>query len=196
MATEVPFGLTFGNPSKYMGSSGVGQAVKTGLTAYAMQKSGLTGFLNDLGKKTPAGSVPPMGPASGADMDAYSSGFGGIAPPGENNPNANAFTEQAQNQFNLNKSMIPNSNGIAGAVAPGVEVTPVTDNFPSDIGHQILDGNDSWQGSSVDPQAQRDSLVLPQQQTVEAPRLTGNEYQQVPGYGSAKKAAMAMFGMG
>jgi hypothetical protein len=178
-----------------MGSSGVGQAVKTGLTAYAMQKSGLTGFLNDLGKKTPAGSVPPMGGASGADMDVYSSGFGGIAPPGETNPNADAFTEQAQNQVKLNQSMIPNSNGIAGAVAPGVEVTPVIDNFPSDIGHQLLDGNDDWQHSAVDPQAQRDSLVLPPQQTIEPPKLTGNEYQQAPGFGSAKKAAMAMFGM-
>ena len=209
MATEVPFGLTFGNPSKYMGSSNVGQAVKTGLTAYAMQKSGLKGWLDDLGKKTPEGSIPPI--TSGAAGDMNTNGIWGtnplpVQPPNfggqtseatpEVNPNAGAFTEQAQNQFNLNKSMIPNSNGIAGAVTPGVQVTPVIDNFPSDIGHQILDGNDSWQGSSVDPQAQRDSLVLPQQQTAEAPRLTGNEYQQAPGYGSAKKMAMAMFGLG
>ena len=196
MADNIPFGLTFGNPSKYMGSSGVGQAVKTGLTAYAMQKSGLKGWLDDLGKKTPEGSVPPMGGASGADMDVYSSGFGGIAPPSEVNPNAGAFTEQAQNQFNLNKSMTPNSNGVAGAVAHGVQITQVIDNFPSDIGHQLLDGNDDWQHSAVDPQAQRDSLVLPQQQTAEAPRLTGDEYKQAPGYGNLKKAAMMMFGMG
>ena len=222
MATEVPFGLTFGNPSKYIGSSGIGQAVKTGLLAYGMQKSGLKSWLDDLGKKTPEGSVPPMG-ASGADMDVYSSGFGGIAPPDEANPNANAFmqqaqnqvglnqnmtnakafTQQAQDQVNLNKSMVPNANGMAGAVAPdmapapGVTINPIPDaGFPSDIGHQLLDGNDDWQHSAVNPQAQRDSLVLPQQQTIEPPRLSGNEYQQAPGYGSAKKAAMAMFGMG
>jgi hypothetical protein len=216
MADNIPFGLTFGNPSKYMGQSplaDIGKAAKSFGVAYGLQKSGAVDFLNGLGIKQdkqggwgynpPAGAAaPPMGPASGADMDVYSSGFGGIAPPSETNPNADAFMQQAQNQVKLNKSMVPNANGIVGAVVPnmaptpGVEVTPVTDNFPSDIGHQILDGNDSWQGSSVDPQAQRDSLVLPQQQTVEAPRLTGNEYQQVPGYGSAKKAAMAMFGMG
>lgn len=209
MATEVPFGLTFGNPSKYMGSSGVGQAVKSGLTAYAMQKSGLTGFLNDLGKKTPEGSVPPI--TSGAAGDMNTNGVWGtnpmpVQPPSfggqvseatpEANPNAGAFTQQAQDQLKLNNSMTPNSNGITGAVAPGVQVTPVIDNFPSDIGHQLLDGNDDWQHSAVDPQAQRDSLVLPQQQTAEAPQLTGNEYQQAPSYSKLKKAAMMVFGMG
>jgi hypothetical protein len=131
-------------------------------------------------------------------MDVYSSGFGGMPPPEAANPNANAFNEQAQNQINLNKSMIPNASVVPGAVAPGagVQVTPVPDNLPADIGHQILDGNDSWQHSAVNPQAERDSLVLPQQVGYNTPLQTGNEYQQVPGYGSAKKAAMAMFGMG
>ena len=196
---DVPFGLTFGNPNKYIGSSGVGPAIKAGLTAYGMQKSGLTDFLNNLNKKpSPDGSVPPLGGASGADMDVYSSGFGGMPPPEAVNPNANAFNEQAQNQVNLNKSMIPNASVVPGAVAPsaGVQVTPVPDNLPADIGHQILDGNDSWQHSAVNPQAERDSLVLPQQVGYNTPLQTGNEYQQVPGYGSAKKAAMAMFGMG
>jgi len=184
MATEVPFGLTFGNPSKYIGSSGVGQAVKTGLTAYAMQKSGLTGFLNDLNKKpTPEGSVPPI--ASSNPMSA--NGMVGPSPSPVQPPN---FNTEAPQQAVAPDVPPPSS-------APGVVITPIPDtSFPSDIGHQILDGNDDWQHSAVNPQAQRDSLVLPPQQTIQPPQLTGNEYQQVPGYGSAKKAAMAMFGMG
>lgn len=47
---DAPFGASFGNPRQYMGSSGIGPAVKTGLTAYAMQKSGLTDWLNNLNK--------------------------------------------------------------------------------------------------------------------------------------------------
>ena len=74
---DVPFGMSFGNPNKYIGSSGIGQAVKTGLTAYGMQQSGLTDFLNNLGKKppqavdsqqvsqpiAPPSAVAPMAPA-------------------------------------------------------------------------------------------------------------------------------------
>ena len=197
---DTPFGLTFGNPSKYMGSSGIGQAIKTGLTAYGMQKSGLTDWLNDLNKKPEGQTVVQGSVPLPASFNKYLS----PVPPEPStsagvNPNSDAFTQQAQNQFNLNKNMTPAfaSDGISGAVAPGVVVSPVMDSTPPpDIGHKILDGDDSWQHSAVDPQAARDSLVLPQQQVAEAPRLTGNEYQQVPGYGSLKKAAAMMAGMG
>jgi hypothetical protein len=46
---DTPFGLSFGNPAKYMGSSGIGDALKTGLTAYALQQSGAVDWLNSQG---------------------------------------------------------------------------------------------------------------------------------------------------
>jgi len=202
---DTPFGLTFGNPSKYIGSSGIGQAIKTGLTAYGMQKSGLTNWLNDLNKKPEGQTVVQGSVPLPASFNKYLSAVpptsSSSASPEAANPNAGAFTQQAQNQVTLNQSMMPtpNAGGMTGAVAPeaGVVVSPVMDSTPpSDIGHQILDGNDDWQHSAVNPQAQRDSLVLPQQQTIEAPRLTGDEYKQALGYGNLKKAAMMMFGMG
>jgi len=230
MADNIPFGLTFGNPSKYMGQNPglveAGKALKTGAAIWGLQKSGLIGVLDSMGVKqnqsggfsyntpsasgSPAGSIPPI--TSGAAGDMNTNGVWGtnplpVQPPNfggqdsaaapEVNPNAGAFTQQAQDQLKLNNSMIPNQNGMAGAVAPGVQTFPVPDQTPpANTGRQILEGNDDWQHSAVNPQAQRDSLVLPQQQTAEVPRLTGNEYQQAPGYGSAKKMAMAMFGLG
>jgi hypothetical protein len=180
-----------------MGSSGVGQAIKTGLTAYGMQQSGLTDWLNNLNKK-PEGQTVVQG--SVPLPDSFNKYLSTASPEpssmaGAVNPNAAAFTQQAQNQVNLNQSMIP-APSIGGAPtaiapAPGVEVTPVPE-FPSDAGHKLLDGDEDW----LNPQASRDSLVLAPQQTMEAPRLTGNEYQQVPGYGSLKKAAAMMAGMG
>lgn len=202
---DTPFGLTFGNPSKYMGSSGIGQAIKTGLTAYGMQKSGLTDWLNDLNKKPEGQTVVQGSVPLPASFNKYLSAVpptsSSSAAPEAANPNAGAFTQQAQNQVTLNQSMMPtpNAGGMAGAVAPetGVVVSPVMDSTPPpDIGHKILDGDDSWQHSAVNPQAERDSLVLPQQVGYNMPLQTGNEYQQMPGYGSLKKAAAMMAGMG
>jgi len=186
---DTPFGLTFGNPSKYMGSSGIGPAIKAGLTAYGMQKSGLTDFLNNLNKKPDEQSVIPGAVPLPSSFNKYLSPM---------QPGAAASAQEPPNPNNANQPMMPAMGGIAGAVAPesNVVVTPIPDSFSPDIGHKILDGNDDWQHSAVNPQAERDSLVLSQQVGYNMPLQTGNEYQQVPGYGSAKKAAMAMFGMG
>lgn len=45
MAAESPFGLSFGDPRKYMGQSPlaeIGKAAKTLLTGYALKESGFT----------------------------------------------------------------------------------------------------------------------------------------------------------
>jgi hypothetical protein len=178
---DTPFGLSFGNPSKYMGQSPlaeIGKAAKTGLMAYGLQKSGAVDWLNkqglsqnkqgNWGYNAPAGAAAPPVGASGADMDMMSSGYGPAVPPQESAPSA---------------FVAPNEM----PAAPQMQMTP-----PSDIGNKILEGDDSWQHSSVNPQAERDSLVLPQQTGYNQMQATGNEYQQVPGYGSLKKAASMM----
>ena len=54
MAADVPFGLSFGDPRRYMGQSPlaeIGKALKTGLVGYAIQESGLEKMLNEKGVK-------------------------------------------------------------------------------------------------------------------------------------------------
>ena len=179
MAADAPFGLSFGDPRKYMGQSPlaeIGKAAKTGLMAYAVQKSGLEKYLNEqginkdkqgnYGYSAPAGAVPPMS-ATGATMAPVPPSTTGspVMPSGAVAPNAVAPT----------------------APAP---LTP-----PPNIGGDILDGKfEGVPTSFVDPQAQRDSLVLPQQAGYNQMLQTGNEYQQVPGYGKLAKAFQAFAG--
>jgi len=79
MAADVPFGLSFGDPRRYMGSSPlaeIGKAAKTGLVLYGLQQSGAINALDKLGVKPnqagtfsysnptgPTGAVPPSGAA-------------------------------------------------------------------------------------------------------------------------------------
>ena len=169
---DTPFGLSFGQPSKYMGSSGVGPAIKAGLTAYGMQKSGLTSWLNSLNKKPDEQTVVQGAVPLPANFNQYlssnpSSQSATAVPPQDNAPAA--FSAPSETP-----------------AAPQVQITP-----PPDIGNKILEGDDSWQHSAVNPQAERDSLVLPQQAGYNQMLATGNEYQQVPGYGSTEKAIKA-----
>ena len=170
---DTPFGLSFGQPNKYMGSSGVGPAIKAGLTAYGMQKSGLTDWLNNLNKKPDQQTVVQGAVPLPASFNQYlspnpSSQSAPVVPPQGEAPAA----------FSAPSEM---------PAAPQVQMTP-----PPDIGHKILEGDDSWQQSEVSPQAERDSLVLPQQTGYNQMLATGNEYQQVPGYGKLQKAASMM----
>ena len=55
MAAETPFGLSFGDPRRYMGQSPlaeIGKAAKTGLMLYGLQKSGAIKALDDMGIKS------------------------------------------------------------------------------------------------------------------------------------------------
>jgi hypothetical protein len=66
---------------------------------------------------------------------------------------------------------------------------------PPTIGTDILDGKfNGAEISFVDPQATRDSLVLPPQAGYNQMLQTGNEYQQVPGYGKLAKVFQAFSG--
>lgn len=125
---DTPFGLSFGQPSKYMGSSGVGPAIKAGLTAYGMQKSGLTDWLNNLNKKPEQQNVVQGAVPLPASFNQYlspnpSSQSMGAAPPQGNAPAA----------FAAPNEIFP---------APQMQMTP-----PPDIGNKILEGDDSWQHS-------------------------------------------------
>lgn len=175
MAADTPFGLSFGNPSKYMGQSplsDVGKALKTGLIGYGIQESGLEKWLNDKGmKKKAQGGYEYNAPVGAAVPD-------GVA----------------------KQPISPNAlSAIPSAVAPNqmapTPTTPAPMSFPPNLGGKILDGD--WDGidnSSVDPQAQRDSLVLPQQVGYNQMLQTGNEFQQMPGYGKLAKAFQTFAG--
>jgi hypothetical protein len=175
MAADVPFGLSFGNPNKYMGQSPlaeIGKAAKTGLVLYGLQQTGAIDALDKLGVKpnqsggfsynnsaTPSGSVPP----------------------------ANAVVQP----------VMPNANASTSAIAtPVYDSAPMLPTPPKNIGVDVLDGKyHGNEQSFVNPQAQRDSLVLPQQTGYNTMLATGNEYQQVPGYGKLAKAVQAIAGM-
>lgn len=169
---DAPFGLSFGNPSKYMGQSPlaeIGKAAKTGLMLYGLQQTGAIDALDKLGVKpnqaggfsynnptSPAGAVPPAAPIS--------MGMAPVAP----------------------SPVMPN------AVTPTAPA-PLTP--PPNIGVDILDGKFNGVDTSfVDPQAQRDSLVLPQQTGYNQILATGNEFQQMPGYGKLAKAFQSFGG--
>jgi hypothetical protein len=172
---DTPFGLSFGNPAKYMGSSGIGEALKTGLTAYALQQSGAVDWLNKQGLsqnskgkwdfKVPEGAIAP----DGATTQAINPN---VAAPAPVIPNAVAPTQQ-------------------NAQPPAeVTVTPIPD-----VGSKILDNN--WHGvetSSVNPQAQRDFNPVVPQTGYNTMLASGNEYQKVPGYGKLAKAFQAFAG--
>ena len=177
MATDVPFGLSFGDPRRYMGSSPlaeIGKAAKTGLMLYGLQQSGAIAALDKLGVKpnqagtfsysnpvAPTGVVPPTGAAMQPVM-----------------PNA------------------PMTNAPTPAIAtPVYDSAPMSTTPPLNIGVDILDGKyNGAEQSFVNPQAQRDFNPFVPQTTPNPVALTGNEYQQMPGYGKLAKAMQAMSG--
>lgn len=165
---DTPFGLSFGNPAKYMGSSGIGDALKTGLTAYALQQSGAVDWLNKQG----------LSQNSKGKWD-YKVPTGAVAPDGA--------TTQA---------VAPNAPASAPApVTPTFTPTPpaeVTVTPIPDVGSKILDND--YHGF-VDPQAQRDFNPVAPQTGYNTMLANGNEYQQSPGYGKTMKIAQTLVGM-
>jgi hypothetical protein len=171
---DTPFGLSFGNPAKYMGQSPlaeIGKAAKTGLVLYGLQQSGAIEALDKLGVKpnqtggfsynnpvAPTAAVPPAGVAA--------------------------------------QPVVPNANAFTPAIAtPVYDSSPMSTTPPANIGVDVLDGKyNGVDVSSINPQAQRDSLVLPQQTGYNTMLSTGNEYQQMPGYGKLAKTIQGMAG--
>lgn len=187
MAAETPFGASFGDPRRYMGKSPlaeIGQAAKTFLTGYAIQESGLEKWLNEKGVKRnqqggygySAPAVPPTATSSPAP----------VQPP--QTPFTPSFVPVAPS---ATPSVAPQSGG------PAVQ----NDTPPPDIGEQILNG--TWTGVQAAPQpAAPVSLQNPTDFNPLAPdtsnqfAVSGNDYQQVPGYGKLQKIAGMLMGMG
>jgi hypothetical protein len=174
MAAETPFGLSFGDPRRYMGQSPlaeVGKAAKTFLTGYALKESGLTDYLNKLGKKEPQGAVPPSTPMATA-----------VQPP-------QAFTA-------------PVAPIAPQAVAPQEAVAaPISEieEMPQDIGEQIL--NNTWTGFPSAPKGPI-SLQNPTDFNPFVPdmgnqvAISPDDYKNAPGYGKLQKIAGQLMGMG
>lgn len=185
---DTPFGASFGDPRKYMGSSGIGQAVKTGLTAYAVQKSGLADWLNSLsGKPTYAQVANAQNttfvPGAVPLPDSFNQYLqkAPVAPPGANAQQSvapvlpqgdpSSQTSQVLDQQPQPQPMQPN---------------------PSQIGSDWLNGNISSLDNFTNPQAQRDFNPQTQQAGYNQMLNTGREYENAPGYGHVKKMIQQM----
>jgi hypothetical protein len=141
-------GMEFANWTSIQPSE-IGQAVKSGLMAYGMQKSGLTDWLNNLNKK-PDGSVPPI--TSGTAGDKMTNGVWGDNP----------------------LPVIPPSFGVPAApsaaptAAPTQEAPPAAPEAqnPKNMGMDWLNGKFS---NFTNPQAARDIPVAQQMNPVASP---------------------------
>ena len=173
MAAESPFGASFGDPRRYMGQSPlaeIGKGLKAGLTAYALKESGFTDYLNSLNKKPTTSAVAPSAPVAP------------VPPPQAAAAPFQPFAPQA-------------------AFPQDVVVTPIPDQqeMPPDIGEQILNG--TWTGFPPAPTGPT-SLKNPTDFNPLAPdasnqlAVSGNDYQQIPGYGKLQKIAGQLMGMG
>lgn len=201
MATAVtPFGESFGDPRRYMGQSPlaqIGQAAKTGLVLYGLQKSGAIQALDNLGIKSdgrggfsvgsPAGSVPPI-----------TSGPGGVNAQGVFGTNPMPISPSSLSQPVMPAAPVP-------PAGPGVQITPFGQDAPSnvqintlppapDVGMQILNGTFRPQ-SSVDVRNPTDFNPLPPDYSNQF-AVSGNDYQQIPGFGKLQKAVGQFMGMG
>jgi len=174
MAADVPFGLSFGNPAKYMGSSPlaeIGKAAKTGLVLYGLQQTGAIDALDKLGvKPNSAGTFSYNNP---------------VAPTGTAPPTGVAA-----------QPVVPNTNAFTPPIAtPVYDSAPMSTTPPANIGVDVLDGKyHGNEQSFVNPQAQRDFNPFVPQTGYNTMLATGNEYQQMPGYGKLGKAIQGMAG--
>jgi hypothetical protein len=175
----------------------IGKALKTGGILYGLQKSGAIDALDKMGIKSnaqggfgyqmpkPAGSVPPI-----------TSGPGGV--------NANGVF--GTNPMPISPSSLSQPVMPMAPVSPtGVQITPFGQEAPSnvqintlepppDAGRQILDGTFRPQ-SFVDVNNETDFNPLAPDASNQF-ALSGNEYQQIPGYGKLQKIAGQFMGMG
>lgn len=201
MAAETPFGLSFGDPRRYMGQSPlaeIGKAAKTGLLLYGLEKSGARQALDDMGIKSdskggfsfkpPTGAVPPI-----------TSGSNGVNADGVWGSNPMPVSPSS-----LSQPVIPATP--TAPVAPGVQVTPMGQDAPSnvqintfappppDAGMQLLNGTYRPQ-SAVDLQNQTDFNPLPPDASNQM-AISPDDYKNNPGFGKLQKIAGQFMGMG
>jgi hypothetical protein len=208
MATE-SFGVSFGNPSKYIGSNpGIAraaQALKIGGSIYLMDKSGFTGFLDNLGIKqkngeytfdnsAPAASVSPVAASTPAPVPE-----GSAAPP---------------------VAMAPVAVPPAPAVVPPTPQRPLgSPDFPgSPVGPLFSKDRDFAPATSGVTEPQAEPVPTPRIQGVDIltgkqisvanpndfdPRenygyttqlASGSEFSQQPGYMKPRKTMSNLFG--
>jgi hypothetical protein len=210
---DTPFGASFGNPNRYMGSSPLGsiaQALKIGATVYGLDKSGATSFLDSLGIKqnngvfsfnqkkpdaTVPGAVAPsidQVPQAGGPMTYGNQGApiaGAVAPDGI------AQVPQAGGPLFSNYNPTTMTNVYGSNTGTNKEFAPASQGSqvelpspPPKTGMSILDGTVSLDNPN-DWDPARDNSGYTQQ------LASGNEYQQQPGYGKTKKLMSSLFGM-
>jgi hypothetical protein len=136
----------------------------------------------------PAGSVPPI-----------TSGPGGVNADGVFGTNPMPISPSSLSQPVMGATP-------AAPVAPGVQITPFGQDAPSnvqintlappppDAGHQLLD-NVYRPQSSVDVTNDTDFNPLAPD-TSNQFAVSGNDYQQIPGYGKLQRIAGQFMGMG
>lgn len=183
MATDVPFGLSFADPRKYMGQgpfAEASKAFKTGVALYGLQQIGAIDALDKLGvKPNQSGGFSYNNPA---------------APTGSVPPSSVAMQPVAPN------ANVQKDNPLTPAIATPVydsATPPISTTPPANIGFDVLDGKfNGLETSFVNPQAQRDFNPFVPQTGYNTMLSTGKEYEQAPGYGKLRKAAESMaFGM-
>lgn len=184
MAAETPFGLSFGDPRKYMGQSPlaeVGKAAKTFLTGYALKESGFTDFLNKLGQKPEQQTVVQ----------------GAVPLP----PSFNQYLAPVPPAAVQPTPVAPMAMQPSAPAQPGVVATPIPENNepPKDIGERVLNG--TWTGFPPAPTAPI-SLQNPTDFNPLAPdtsnqmAVSPDDYKNAPGYGKLAKAVQMFAGMG
>jgi len=185
MATE-SFGSSFGNPSRYIGSSPlgeIGKALKIGATVYGMEKSGLIKYLDELGVKQkngvfsfenkPAevpGAVVPTGQPMGGAIGMGAAPPTGMPPSGAPDMAPQPIAPQA---------MPPAATGVT-TPEMGPPLLPFS-------GKSIIDGTSLNNPDDFNPA--EGNYGYTQQ------LASGNEYQQVPGYGRTAGMMKSMFGL-
>ncbi len=182
---DTPFGLSFGNPNKYMGQSplaDIGKALKTGLMVGALEKSGARSYLDSLGvKPNTNGQFGYQQPKTGIAPPAPITSAPGMSPDGVFGQNPMVAQPMT---FGGNNPMTQNPEAVM--------TQPTVPDLSPDTGVQILDGSYtapmSFNNMDFNPSAQQTGY--------NQMLATGNEYQQIPGYGKLQKAASQMFGMG
>jgi hypothetical protein len=139
MATDVPFGLSFGDPRRYMGSSPlaeIGKAAKTGLMLYGLQQSGAIAALDKLGvKPNQAGTFSYSNP---------------VAPTGAVPPTGAAM-----------QPVVPNAPTFSTPPPPPAVATPVYDSAPMSTTPPLNIGVDILDASNGTPEEESITRVLP-----------------------------------
>jgi len=197
MATE-SFGASFGNPRQYMGSSPIGdiwKGLKTGAAVYGMEKSGLVKYLDELGVKQkngvfsfenkkdtpingaapPINQVPQAGEASIANaVPPTSQPMGGPLGSSANPTTGVPYYGKADTDY------FPPTSGITTPEARPVPTPELT-------GKSILNDISLNNPDDYNP--------APLQSGYNTTLASGNEYQNVPGYGKTQKIMSSFFGL-